>query len=703
MNWSTIRALVLLELRSLVRDRRTVFMSIALPVLTMPLFLFASSAIEKRRQKQIERETMRVAVATDAPGWISDLVHSAVESRSAPTADAPAPGTTTSAVTLQLVTGLDPAVALRDGSIAAYAGLAEPDRADKIAAGDSDALPKPAYVEGEKPPRTDSAPAVAVYYRSNDTRSKLAAEAFVETLRVERDRAREAALAVKGPAVTLSDVARIDATSVADASAATGSSVGRFLTALVIFLMLAGGGAVASDTIAGEKERGTLETLLTTAAARSDIVAAKVASIFLVTVVIVVVQLASVVVYASLRVLDLPPEIATLATPGTIASLVALYLPVAALASAMLLLVSARARSYKESQQYYFPLMLGGAGLGLAAVLPGLMARSAISVVPIAGIAVSVRDALAGRVDWLMAAIAMLSTLLTAGFVLRRVVRLLSSEGAVSAATDESTTARTGRALFERRVWRWFAVTWAMLLVLSTYFSTSEVRIQVVVNLIGVFLTATLLMLRVYGLDPREALSLRAPHPAAWLAVAIGAPSGLLVAVGVSRLASLVLPVPSEMLESFSKSLFPEGIAVWQMLFFVAVLPGICEELAFRGMLLYGLRRRMGVLKLCLTIGVVFGLFHFALFRLVSTAFLGAILTAVTVFSGSIFPAMVWHGLNNAIGVVAAYAGGDAGGEPPIWISVVAVFPLALAIWILRRWQRPPEATAESGAGIAAS
>ncbi len=343
MNWATIRALVLLELRSLVRDRRTVFMSIALPVLTMPLFLFASSAIEKRRQKQIERETMRVAVAEDAPSWIAELARSAIDRRATGSDAVGSEPSRSSAVTLELASPVDPAAALRDGSIGAYASLAAPDRADAIAARDSDALSVAPAVDGEKPPRRDSAPSVAVYFRSNDTRSRLAAEAFVETLRTERDLDREQALALKGPPLGLGEVAKVEMASVADESAATGSSVGRFLTALVIFLMLAGGGAVASDTIAGEKERGTLETLLTTAAARSDIVAAKVASIFLVTAVIVVVQLTSVVVYASLRVLDLPPEIASLATPRTVLALVALYIPVAALA-AILLSADARRR-----------------------------------------------------------------------------------------------------------------------------------------------------------------------------------------------------------------------------------------------------------------------------------------------------------------------------------------------------------------------
>lgn len=687
MNWGTIRALVTLELRSLVRDRRTVVMSIVLPVLTMPVFMFASSAIERRRQEAIESETMVVAVAPDAPPWVAALAKAAVDGAANAPPDATNPDVERH-VAVRLTVTPDPKTALGAGAIGAYATLAPPERADALARADTDALPPPPTAEGEPPARAGAAPVVAVYFRSNDTRSRLAADAFVAAMRAERDRAREQALAAAGPALRLGDVASFDTTSVADAAAETGSRAGRFLTALVIFMMIAGGGTVASDTISGEKERGTLETLLTTSAARADIVAAKVVTIFLATAVIVSLQLGSIVAYSALKVLDLPADISRLATPGTVALLALLYVPVAALVSSTLLLVSAKARSYKEAQQFFLPMMLCGAALGLAALLPGLSARSAISAVPVSGIAVAVRDTLAGRPDWLMAALAIATTLGTAVLVLRRVVVVLSSEGAVSAATEESTRARTGLPLFEHRVGRWFALMWVAIFVASTYFGTTDIRVQVSFNLLVVFLGGTLLMIRTYGLDARSTLSLRAPHPMAWVAVLIGAPSGLLVALGVSRLANLVLPVPAELLEDFGKSLFPDDIPVWQMLIFVAVLPGICEELAFRGVLLAGLRRRMGTLKLCLTIGIVFGMFHFALFRLASTAALGAGLAVVTVLSGSIYPAMVWHALNNGISIVAAYSGLESAGEAPWWVPAVAAVPLALSFAILARWRR---------------
>jgi membrane protease YdiL (CAAX protease family) len=196
-------------------------------------------------------------------------------------------------------------------------------------------------------------------------------------------------------------------------------------------------------------------------------------------------------------------------------------------------------------------------------------------------------------------------------------------------------------------------------------------------------------MIRVYRLDVREALSLRPVPFASWLAVLVGAPSALVVAIGVSRAANRVFPVPRQLIEEFGKALFPEGIPLWQMLLFVAVLPGICEEIAFRGLLLHGLRRRLRPVALCVVVGLVFGVFHFTLFRIASTAFLGALLAAVTVMTGSIFPAMLWHALNNGLSVVAATMGMSEDALP-WWSALVALVPLAGSFWVFSTQSSPP-------------
>jgi sodium transport system permease protein len=172
-----------------------------------------------------------------------------------------------------------------------------------------------------------------------------------------------------------------------------------------------------------------------------------------------------------------------------------------------------------------------------------------------------------------------------------------------------------------------------------------------------------------------------------WVGVLVGAPSGLLVGIGVAKLATYILPVPPELVEQFGKELLPENVPFWQLVLILSVLPGICEEIAFRGLLLYGMRKRFGPVGLCLFVGCVFGLFHFALFRLVPTALLGVILSSVVVMTGSIFPAMLWHALNNGISVVAALGFGVEVGTA-WWHSAVAVVPLVFSLWLIRRYGR---------------
>ena len=186
----------------------------------------------------------------------------------------------------------------------------------------------------------------------------------------------------------------------------------------------------------------------------------------------------------------------------------------------------------------------------------------------------------------------------------------------------------------------------------------------------------------------REALALRPVRPLVWLAVLLAIPAGNMTAVGVFRLANLVFPVPQRMLEQFGRDLMPEGIGMWQLILFVAILPGICEEVAFRGTLLYGLRRRFRPLPLALCVGLIFGFFHVALFRIIPTAFMGVMLTAVALLTGSIFPGMLLHAGNNALSLWLGKMEISAGNLAWWWYPAAAAV-LALAFYILYRVRTP--------------
>ena len=110
--------------------------------------------------------------------------------------------------------------------------------------------------------------------------------------------------------------------------------------------------------------------------------------------------------------------------------------------------------------------------------------------------------------------------------------------------------------------------------------------------------------------------------------------------------------------------------------------------MAFRGLLLHGLHRRLRPLVLILVVGVLFGLFHQALFRIIPTAYLGMVLTTVAVLSGSIFPCMLLHAGNNAFAFILYRYGVEIESWPPeLLLLNIPVF--VFAIYLLYRYRTP--------------
>jgi sodium transport system permease protein len=502
-------------------------------------------------------------------------------------------------------------------------------------------------------------------------------------LRAARSEHRAALLRAAGLETAAGDVLPVAAVNLAGEAQVAGLALGRLVTLLLLFFLFSGGAVVAQDTLAGEKERGTLETLLTTAITRREIVTAKVLLVLVAATTITGIQVVNLLVYVGFGLIPTTRNFAAAITPGLAAGLLVFLLPLAALVAGMLVLVSGYARSYREAQLYFLPLMLASAVPAMAAFLPAVPLRSAIAFVPIANISVGAKELLVGRVDWLMMPVAWLVTAAAAGLAIRSAARLLSTERLIVPTTE----VRTGRGGEARagQLAMWFLVMWAVLLVVSLNAGAAfDIRLQLVVNLVGIMLGGSLLFIRRFGLDARRVLSLRMPHPATWVAVLVGIPAGLVTGVGIFRLSQFVLPVPREMLEHFAQYFTPDDVPFWQLLLMMTILPGICEEITFRGVLLHGVRRHVSAPIAILIVGLVFGLFHVSLFRILQTAYLGVIFATVTVLSGSIVPAMVWHAGSNALALGSERFGFTFGAfEPSTYAAAAAL--LAASFWIIWR------------------
>ncbi len=674
MAGSALATLYRYELRMLLRDWRTVVFSVLVPVLLMPLLFYASVWSQRAMERRQAETTYRWAASGPESELVRRLVADGEELLAQEDRGDEDQGQREWLTLEEVATG-DPAAAFDAGEIEVYV---EARSAVTVAAA------------AESPVAEELAvPRLRLVYRSNQEASATAAGELGRLLDAGRRQQRRGLLAARGFPVGIESVAVLEPRDVATAEQRTGALLGRFATLFVLLLLVTGGSIVAADTLAGEKERGTLETLLTTAISRVELVAAKMSVIATVGVVIAVIQLLNLLFYVGFGVIEVPASFAVDVPPWKLLLLLFLLLPLAALVSSTLLLASGLAKTYKEFQVTFLPVLLLLLLPAAAAVLPGIELASAVVLVPIANLSVAVREVLIGEVDVLMLAIAWGVSAAAAVFAARFTLEALKTERLITAAELDRGELLGGPELFPRRVLRWFAVMWVAIFLAASYLSGDpSLHVQLLINLVVVMLGASLLMIRRYRLDVREALALRPVRPVVWLAVVLGAPSFFLTGVGLARLSGALFPLPERMLEEFSRILVPAETPLWELLLLIAVLPGIIEEITFRGVLLHGLRRRFRPVVLCLVVAVIFGLFHMDLVRLLPTTVIGLALGALTLLTGSLYPAMAWHALNNASAILAERAGLPLAELDP-WVYVAATAAAGLAFALLWRYRTP--------------
>lgn len=169
----------------------------------------------------------------------------------------------------------------------------------------------------------------------------------------------------------------------------------------------------ALDVTAGEKERFTMETLLLGPVSRLEIAVGKFLVVFLAAVVAAVLTTGSMVVSFAYGIL--PPEVAAAFNiefePLALALTGSLVLPVAALYSALLLAVGLYARSFKEAQSYTVPLQFVLILPMMVSLLPDLQTESHLAWIPFVNISMLMKELLKGNYLWDFYFITLASTL----------------------------------------------------------------------------------------------------------------------------------------------------------------------------------------------------------------------------------------------------------------------------------------------------
>ena len=102
----------------------------------------------------------------------------------------------------------------------------------------------------------------------------------------------------------------------------------------------------------------------------------------------------------------------------------------------------------------------------------------------------------------------------------------------------------------------------------------------------------------------------------------------------------------------FSQQIASENNSLFADLVSTAVVPAVFEEFFFRGVFFAGFKRSGGARKAILWSALFFGLFHMNLQQFLYAAFIGLVLAVMRELTGSMWPGMILHFVNNGLSVL---------------------------------------------------
>ena len=447
-----------------------------------------------------------------------------------------------------------------------------------------------------------------------------------------------------------------------------------FWSKLLPFIMLVwaltGAFYPAIDLVAGEKERGTLETLLCSPALREEIVWGKLAAVATFSVMTAVLNAGSMLMTSSLvfNQMSAGANIETMGAPPLIPMLWLLValIPLSALFSALALAVAAMAQSSKEGQYYLMPLMMVTIPLVMLPMLPGTTLNIGTSLIPVTGMFLLVRSLVEGQYVTAMFYFPLVMTVTGTclWMATRWAKRQFEDEAVLFGGGDQWELGMWVKHLWrDRQVAASPAQGYACgAIILVTLFFARLTVTEIPDSFAGIaklvimpqvlILFPAILMATMMTTSLRKSLRLRMPH---WTTIPLAILFGVTfhpTYVLISKLIHSLYPLSPETAAAMKPFTDQIASADWfSVVFLMAMIPAICEEIAFRGFIFGGLVRDNGKYRAILVTAVMFGISHGVLQQSIAATLMGLILGWITLRTGSLIPCMLVHVTNNALSV----------------------------------------------------
>lgn len=617
MNFKTVFIVYRKELLEMLRDKRTIFTTFILPLILYPLLFIGFGSIMSRQEQVLEERGAQIALVDSVQTEVSQSIIESIRDNKG----------------FELIAYAKEAKTLLDeGELQAIVSIADSTNASGL-----------------------SVYKVSVSFDSSKERNLLVYNKIKDSVNQSKDSNIASYLETKAIDPGIMDFIQVSSVDVASSQKKVGSFLGMFLPYLMIMMLVAGASMVAGDLVAGEKERHTLETLLVSSAGRNELVIGKYLTVITVAMVNVVVNLFS-MSFSMQYLLGSAAELGDFTSIPVWGFLILLaaMIPLATFFAALLMSLSTFSRNIKEAGSYQQPVMIISMLLGMISFLPSVEINTLLSLVPVVNIALLFRAVLTNEFQWLHIFLTVGSTLILDVIAIWMTIKLFNTES-VLFRTDDDTSLKNVRKE-KRNLFNSFngtvifAILLALLYYLGQYLQKGDLLNGLIQTQLLVILLPPMLILGIFKLKPKEVCRFKAPKLKEVALVPFIAISASVIVILIMQVINMLFPFPEQYLEQMPK-MFEMSDNFWIQLAVIALLPGICEEVLFRGFLIRfyeGYGKKAAVIISAL----LFAAFHLDPFRMLPTFLLGLLLGYLTLRSGSILNSMLSHFINNAFALL---------------------------------------------------
>jgi sodium transport system permease protein len=267
-------------------------------------------------------------------------------------------------------------------------------------------------------------------------------------------------------------------------------------------------------------------------------------------------------------------------------------MPLVVFISSLSVFVAALTRTFQQAQGYLFPMLLVTLFLASAAQIPELADNTFLKIVPIANTTLCIKQIITRHYNWQGIAITFVSSSIAAILLARAAAGLLQREdlllGVQLSPKKKMETGSYGRELVI-----FGGIVFFMLFYFGQLLSLWNVMASLVITQIFLILCPALAFLRYTRSPVWETLSFKKPSPRYVIAAVSLGFATVVISMLILTVQTKFLPYSEEYGRQMQLMVMPPGRPLWQIILVAAVMPAICEEIFFRGVLQGILRRNL--------------------------------------------------------------------------------------------------------------